>query len=106
MNKIDRNKIVIDVCKFLKRYNALERYCYNVVLYHHIRVPAGLTLKERVLYIVDRQVSSVNKYDFLKLEYFFQYGITCFRWGETPEGDSFWSNLNKKWYNIVTGEEP
>jgi hypothetical protein len=105
MNKIDRNKIVIDVCKFLKRHDALERYCYNVVLYHHIRVPAGLTLKERVLYIVDRQVSRVNEDYHPRLEYFFQDCNTCFYWGETPEGVSFWSNLHRKWYNIVTGGE-
>jgi hypothetical protein len=107
MDKTERDKIVIDICKFLKKHNALEKYCINVLSYHKrkLRVLMKSPLKERVKYIVDRQVSRVNEDYHPRLENFFQDCNTCFYWGETPEGVSFWLNLHAEWYKMVTGED-
>jgi hypothetical protein len=107
MNKTERDKIVIDICKFLKRHDALERYCANVLSYHkrELRVPRKSSLKERVKYIVTHMVNKVNG-DYPELHDFFESCDTCFGWAHTPEGAAFWSNLHAKWYKIVIGEEP
>ena len=105
MNKTERDKIVIDICKFLKRHNALEKYCINVLSYHkrELRVPMKSPLKERVKYIVTQMVNKVN--DDQELYDFFESCDTCFGWAHTPEGASFWSNLHNEWYKIIIGEE-
>ena len=105
MNKTERDKIVIDICKFLKRHNALEKYCTNVLSYHksELRAPMKKSLKERVKYIVTHMVNKVN--GDRELYDFFESCDTCFCWEHTPEGVAFWSNLHYKWYMIVIGEE-
>jgi len=105
MDKTKRDKIVIDICKFLKRHDALEKYCTNVLSYHkrELRVPMKSPLKERVKYIVTAMVNKVS--DDGELWEFFESCYTCFCWANTPEGAAFWSNLHIKWYKIITGEE-
>lgn len=107
MDSIERQKASKEICKFLHRYNALERYCFNVVSYHHntIKVPVGLTLKERVLYIVSNQVRRVGENDYPGLEDFFESCFTCFPWVGTPEGGSYWGSLHEKWHKKITGRD-
>lgn len=107
MDKIDRKKTVIDVCKFLKSHNALEKYCINVVSYHHydLKVPKGLSLRGRVEYIVTAMVNKVDANGYPELWDFFESCDTCFSWADTPEGSSFWSVLHNEWFKIVTGED-
>ena len=107
MDKIDREKTVIEICKFLKQHNALEKYCVDVVSYHHydLKVPQGLSLKDRVKYIVTAMVNKVSDNGYPELWDFFESCDTCFSWAQTPEGATFWSTLHNKWFKMVTGEE-
>lgn len=107
MNKIDREKTVIEICKFLKQHDALEKYCVNVVSYHkrELRVPMENPLKERVKYIVTAMVNKMSDNGYTELWDFFESCDTCFSWAQTPEGAAFWSTLHNKWFKMITGEE-
>ena len=106
MDKTERDKIVIDICKFLKKHNALEKYCINALSYHkrELRVSMKSPLKERVKYIVTHMVNKVNG-NYPELYDFFESCDTCFGWANTPEGAAFWRNLHAEWYKMVTGED-
>ena len=106
MDEIDKKIMVINICKFLKKHQALEKYCTNVLSYHYreLRVPNGLSLRERVKYIVTQMVNKVND-GYPDIYDFFQSNDTCFCWAYTPEGGSFWSNLHDEWCSVVTVED-
>jgi len=106
MTKEEKKKKIIEICKFLKKNNALEKYCMNVLSFHsgELKITKSLPLKKRVECIVTTMFDKVRENDYPRLYDFFQSCDTCFFWSETPEGNGFWAQLHSQWTEIVTGE--
>lgn len=96
----------IEVCKFLKEHNALERFCYNAITYHKkFQVPENLLSGERTLWIMNVLIDRVSALRYPRWCDFFESCDTCFSWCGTPEGEWYWRNLHSEWYEKVTEQK-
>lgn len=92
------DKMILEVCKFLRKHKALERFCYNKMTYHGIKVSNRLSLSERVWKIMLVHVNYQEE-DLWFWEDYISSCSTSFYWEATPEGTRFWEDLNDKWHN-------
>ena len=78
-----------DFLRFLKKNNIFEAYMLNF----------NKDKKYRMLF--NRKLINSTANCFFKTINSQNYVCSSFEWYKTPEGDSFWNEINNKWMNEI-----
>lgn len=104
MEEID--KIVMMVCVFLKKKNALEKYCINAVEFSNLRInmsdQMGMrhSLRDRVKAIVwykANRIYQLHAHPSAYFRDFFMLYESAFNWAKSNEGTHYWEVINTAW---------
>ena len=99
MEEID--KLVIMVCVFLKKCNALEKYCVNAVEFNNLHINMCHSLRDRVKAIVRYKASRIYQFHDHPSAYFrgfFMRYESAFDWSKSNEGTQYWEVINTAWH--------
>ncbi len=99
------------IARFLKSKKILDKFCYNVKEYRHLDLDPTIPLKIRTITILagslDRLFSNSDRWR--KKDTLEEFIVSCysaFCWDETPEGSTFWGNIESEWrYYIVQNKD-
>lgn len=95
----EQDRLVMVICAFLRKNDALERYCTNVINYDKLHLNKNGRLCDRIKFIVKYKVRQLEHRGH-PMDYvydFFMLYDTAFDWGKAYEGVRYWSNLHMLW---------
>jgi hypothetical protein len=106
MNYEEKVIMIRAIARFLKSKKILDKFCYNVKAYRRLDLDPKTPLKIRTITILsgslDRLFRNSDRWNKKNtLEEFIVSCYSAFAWDETPEGTTFWSNIEWEWRSYV-----